>query len=50
MSRRFGIIPIQPDSLLDQEAFDAITGEYLRALEALGGERWAADALPEDPA
>ncbi len=50
MSRRFGIIPIQPDSLLDEGAFDAITGDYLRALEALGGERWDADALPDDAA
>jgi L-fucose isomerase-like protein len=50
MSRRFGIIPIQPDSLLGVEAVDAIIGEYLRALEARGGEPWVADALADDPA
>ncbi len=50
MSLHFGVIPIQPSSLLGQEAFDAITGDYVRALEALGGERWAADAIPDDEA
>jgi L-fucose isomerase-like protein len=50
MSRHFGITPIHPGTLLGEEEVEAITGEYLRALENLGGERWAADALPDDAA
>jgi L-fucose isomerase-like protein len=46
----FGIIPIRPSSLLGDREFNAIIGDYLRALEALGGERWAADPIPDDPA
>ena len=46
----FGFIPIKPSFLLGEEAFNAITGDYVRALEALGGERWAADAIPDDKA
>jgi L-fucose isomerase-like protein len=48
MSLHFGVIPIQPSSLLAQEEFATITGDYVRALEALGGELWAADAIPDD--
>ena len=50
MSHQFGVIPIQPSSLLGEEAFDAITGDYLRALETLGGKRWTADSLSDDTA
>ena len=50
MSRHFGITPIQPGTLLGDGEIEAITGDYLRALEALGGERWAADAIPADTA
>ena len=46
----FGFIPIKPSFLLGEEAFNAITGDYVRALEALGGERWAAGAIPADKA
>ena len=46
----FGFIPIKPSFLMDDAAFNAITGDYVRALEALGGERWAADAIPADKA
>jgi len=49
MSQQFGIIPIQPSSLLGEGGVEAITGDYIRALEKLGGERWAADAIPDDP-
>ena len=36
MSQYFGVIPIKPSSLVGDEAFNAIIGDYLRALEALG--------------
>ncbi|MDX2437064.1 MAG: hypothetical protein QNL88_08450 [Acidobacteriota bacterium] len=49
MSRNFGIVPIQPGSLLDDE-LEAIAGDYLRALEHLGGECWATDRLPDNEA
>ena len=49
MSRHFGIIPIQPSSLLGEGELEAITGDYIRALEKLGGERWAVDSIPNDP-
>lgn len=50
MSQRFGFIPIRPSSLINEEAFTAITGDYARALAALGGERWDVDTLPDDTA
>ena len=50
MTQIFGIIPIQPSSLLGEGELNAITGDYLRTLEGLGGVRWAADSIPEDPA
>jgi L-fucose isomerase-like protein len=50
MTDGFGFIPIQPSSLLGDEAFNAITGDYVRALEGLGGERWATDPIPDDKA
>ena len=50
MSQTFGFVPIQPCSLVGDEALNAITGDYVRALEALGGERWDADAIPADTA
>ena len=48
MTHDFGFIPIQPSSFLDEDAFTAITGDYIRALEAMGGERWAANPIPEN--
>jgi L-fucose isomerase-like protein len=50
MSQNFGIIPIHPGTLLGEGGLETITGDYVRALEALGGERWAADPLPDDTA
>lgn len=50
MSRNFGIVPVHPGTLLDKEEVEAITGDYLRALEARGGNRWSADTLPDDSA
>jgi L-fucose isomerase-like protein len=50
MSRDFGIILAHPGSLLREEEVEAIAGDYLRALENLGGTRWAADSLPDDAA
>ena len=50
MTHGFGMIPIQPTSLLGEGEVEAITGDYMRALEGLGGERWAADSIPDDPA
>jgi L-fucose isomerase-like protein len=48
MSHRFGIIPMHPGTLLGEGELEAITADYLSALEGLGGERWAADDLPDD--
>ena len=50
MSHRFGIVPMHPGTLLGEGEFEAITGDYMRALEAMGGGRWPADALPDDAA
>ena len=50
MSHGFGFIPIRPGSFIDDEEFTAIIGDYAHALEALGGERWDVDALPDDDA
>jgi len=48
MSHRFGIVPVHPGTLLGEGEIEAITGDYLCALEGLGGERFAADDLPDD--
>jgi len=48
MSQKFGFIPIQPSSLLAEGELESITGDYVRALEELGGERWAADTISDD--
>ena len=48
MSQRFGIVPVYPDTLLGEGKLEAIIGDYIRALEGLGGERWSADAIPND--
>jgi L-fucose isomerase-like protein len=50
MSQKFGFFPIRPSTLLDEEEFAALIGDYVRALEDRGGELWAADALPDDDA
>ena len=50
MTHGFGFIPIQPSSLLGEGEVEAITGDYMSALEGLGGERWTADSIPADPA
>jgi len=50
LSHHFGFIPVRPSALLDEAALDAIAGDYQRSLEAIGGERWAAAALPDDVA
>jgi len=50
MSQDFGVVPIHPGSLLGEGEVESITGDYVRALEAVGGKRWSADALPEDTA
>jgi len=43
MSHRFGIISMHPGTLLGEGEPEAITADYLCALEALGGEHWADD-------
>jgi L-fucose isomerase-like protein len=48
MSQKFGFFPIRPNSLIDETAFTAITGDYVRALEALGGEVWDVDTRADD--
>ena len=48
MSHGFGFIPIRPGALLSERELDSIVGDYARALEALGGERWPADTVPDD--
>jgi L-fucose isomerase-like protein len=47
MSQRFGIVLAHPGTLLDQEEIETITGDFVRALEKLGGEPWAAGPLPD---
>jgi L-fucose isomerase-like protein len=47
MSPTFGFITVCPATLVEEPALETITGDYTRALAALGGERWAADSLPE---
>jgi L-fucose isomerase-like protein len=48
MSHRFGIIPMHPGTLLGKGELEAITADYLCALETLGGERWTADDQRDD--
>ena len=50
MSHRFGIVPVHAGTLLGEGELEAITGECLRALEGLGGERWPAEYIPDDEA
>lgn len=50
MSRKFGIVSIEPGALLRDDELEAITGDYLRALEHMGGDVWSSDALPDDDA
>jgi len=48
MSHHFGIVPVRPGTLLGDDELEAIIGDYVRALEKLGGERWDSGAVPED--
>jgi L-fucose isomerase-like protein len=50
MSRTFGIIPVHSGTLLGEDQVGSIIGDYLRALEVLGGQRWAADEIGDDDA
>jgi L-fucose isomerase-like protein len=45
MAARFGFIPVTSGFLLSEEAFDQIIGNYILALEQLGGERWSDETL-----
>ncbi len=47
MQTRFTYLPVI-SKLHDQDALQPIVGSYLAQLEALGGERTAAEALPSD--
>ena len=48
MSHRFSIISMHPGTLLGEEDLEKITGKYFHALGALGGQRSAPEATPED--
>ncbi|MDH3815322.1 MAG: hypothetical protein OEV48_12595 [Acidobacteriota bacterium] len=50
MSHRFGVVPVHAGTLLGEGELEAITGECLRALEGLGGERWPAENIPDNEA
>lgn len=50
VTQKFGFIPIRPSSLVDEEEFTALIGDYVRALVDRGGQRWPADAPPGDDA
>ena len=41
MVHPFGIVPVHSGALLDVAEIESITGGYLRALEAIGGQRWS---------
>ena len=45
MATRFGFIPVRPAFLLSEEVFNRIVGDYILALEQLGGERWSDEML-----
>lgn len=49
MSTEFGILTVAPDFLVDEETVQAITGDYVAALKALGGTAWTEENLV-DPA
>jgi L-fucose isomerase-like protein len=49
MPIRFGILTVAPGTLISKEAIQAITGDYLDALQAWGGENWAKEEL-DNPA
>jgi len=49
MSTEFGILTVAPDFLADEETVQAITGDYVVALKALGGTAWIEENLV-DPA
>ena len=45
MAARFGFIPVTSGFLPSEAAFDQIIGDYILALERLGGERWSDETL-----
>jgi L-fucose isomerase-like protein len=45
MPVRFGFTPVASGFLQREEAFDQIVGEYVLALERMGGERWSDEML-----
>jgi len=47
MSRRFDVVTVHPETLVDEDALSAITGDYLQALHELGGEPRSRDATPD---
>ncbi len=47
MSTKFGILTVAPDFLVDEETVQAITGDYVAALKALGGAAWTEDNLTD---
>jgi L-fucose isomerase-like protein len=49
MSTEFGILTVAPDFLVDEDTVQAITGDYVEALETLGGVPWTEENLA-DPA
>lgn len=48
MSHQFGVVPIRPGTLVDDDALEAIIGDYVVALEKQGGKRLDCGADPED--
>ncbi len=49
MSTEFGILTVAPDSLVSDEAVESITGDYVTALQTLGGASWTEENVA-DPA
>jgi L-fucose isomerase-like protein len=45
VTTRFGFIPVRPRFPLSGQAFNQIVGDYVLALEQLGGERWSDEML-----
>jgi L-fucose isomerase-like protein len=49
MDRKFDILPVHAGTLLGEQELQSIIGDYLRALEALGGRRRDESPAPGDP-